>query len=71
LRSKIGKMIGPEYAKLTELLARARPEIRLRVPDAGRRKVLHYRILNSDILDRLKRNDVAGAKRRLREIIGS
>jgi siroheme synthase-like protein len=63
LRSKIGKMIGPEYAKLTE--------IRLRIPDAGRRKALHYRILNSDILDCLKRNDVAGAKRRLRQIIGS
>jgi siroheme synthase-like protein len=71
LRSKIAKMIGPEYAKLTELLARARPEIRLRVPDAGQRKAIHYRILNSDILDRLKRNDVAGAKRRLKDIIGS
>src|SRR5215471_20346769 len=57
LRRKVAKIIGPEYAKLAELLSQARPEIRLRVPDAGRRKALHHRILNSDIIDRLKRND--------------
>jgi siroheme synthase-like protein len=71
LRRKIGRIIGPEYAKLTQLLSKARPEIRRRVPDAEQRKVLHYRILNSDILDRLKRNDTAGAERLLREIIES
>ena len=70
LRRRIGKIIGPEYAKLTKLLSRARPEIRRRVPDAGERKSLHYRILNSDILELIKRNDLAGAERRLREIIG-
>jgi precorrin-2 dehydrogenase / sirohydrochlorin ferrochelatase len=69
LRRKIGKIIGPEYAQLSELLSRARPEIRFQVPDPLRRKALHYRILKSDILDRLKRNDRAGAERRLREII--
>jgi siroheme synthase-like protein len=71
LRQKIASAIGPEYAKLAELLSQARPEIRRRVPDSSRRKELHYRILNSDIMDCLKRNDSAGAKRRLREIIES
>ena len=71
LRRKVAKIIGPEYAKFAELLSQARPEIRLRVPDAGRRKALHYRILKSDIMDRLRRNDSAGAERRLREIIES
>jgi len=71
LRRKIGRIIGPEYAKLTQLLSEARPEIRRRVPDADQRKALHYRILNSDIMDRLKRNDSAGAERRLKEIIES
>ena len=71
LRRKIGKIIGPEYAKLTQLLSKARPEIRRRVPDSEQRKALHYRILKSDIMDRLKRNDAAGAERRLREIIES
>jgi siroheme synthase-like protein len=71
LRRKIGRIIGPEYAKLAQLLSKARPEIRSRVPDAEQRKALHYRILTSDIIGRLKRNDNAGAERRLREIIES
>ncbi len=71
LRRKIARIIGPEYAKLAELLSRARREIRGRVPDVQQRKALHYRILNSDIMDRLKRNDREGAERRLKEIIES
>jgi siroheme synthase-like protein len=71
LRRKIAGFIGPEYAKLAAFLSEARPEIRRLVPDQARRKALQYRILDSDIMDRLKRNDSAGAKRRLREIIES
>jgi precorrin-2 dehydrogenase/sirohydrochlorin ferrochelatase len=71
LRQKIGEIIGPEYAKLAELLSRVRPEIQRRIPDEVQRKALHHRILNSDIMDQLKRNDRAGAERRLREIIES
>jgi precorrin-2 dehydrogenase/sirohydrochlorin ferrochelatase len=71
LRRTIAEIIGPEYAQLAQLLSRARREIRERIPDAAQRKALHYRILNSDIMDRLKRNDEAGAERRLKEIIES
>ena len=71
LKQKIEKVIGPEYAKLAELLSQARPEIRQRVPEQEERKALHYRILNSDIIERLKRDDMAGAERRLKEIIES
>ena len=71
LRSKISHLIGPEYARLAKLLSEARSEIRRRVPDESDRKALHYRILDSDIMDRLKENDTAGAERRLREIIES
>jgi precorrin-2 dehydrogenase/sirohydrochlorin ferrochelatase len=71
LRSEIETLIGPEYAQLAELMAQARLEIRRRIPDAEQRKAIHYRILNSDIIERLKRNDVAGARRRLQEIIES
>jgi len=71
LRRKIAKTIGPEYAKLAALMAGARSEIRRRVPDQEQRKALHYRILNSDIMDRLRRDDNAGAERRLKEIIES
>jgi precorrin-2 dehydrogenase/sirohydrochlorin ferrochelatase len=71
LRNMVAGIIGPEYAQLAELLAQVRPEIRRRIPDVDRRKALHYRILNSDIIERLKRNDGEGAKRRLKEIIES
>ena len=71
LRSKICRLVGPEYGRLAELLSEARPEIRRRIQDEGERKALHYRILDSDIIDRLKQNDTAGAERLLREIIES
>ena len=71
LRQKIGQIIGPEYAEFARLLARTRPEIQRRVPDIEERKALQYRILNSDIMDRLRQNDSEGAERRLREIIES
>src|SRR5262245_8004765 len=71
LRNKIAGIIGPEYSELAEMLQEVRPEIRRRIPDAEERKALHYRILDSDIIDRLKRNDREGAKRRLKELIES
>ena len=43
-------------AYLEALLSEARQEIRQRVADEEERKALHYRILNSDIMDHLKRN---------------
>jgi siroheme synthase-like protein len=71
LRDRIAQMIGPEYARLAELLSRVRPEIRRRIPGIAERKALHYRILDSDIIERLKRDDSVGAERRLKEIIES
>lgn len=71
LRQKISQVIGPEYERLTRLLAAARPQIRQRIPEAEGRKALQYRILDSDIMSYLKANDIAGAERRLREIIES
>jgi siroheme synthase-like protein len=71
LRAKIAQLVGPEYAKLANLLSQARPEIRKRLPDQSDRKALQYRILDSDIMKYLKRDDIEGAQRRLREIIES
>lgn len=69
LRRKISGVIGPEYARLAELLSQIRPEIRSKVRTEGRRKDLHYRIIDSDIISLLKRDDIAPAERRLQEII--
>lgn len=69
LRGRFARMLGPEYARLIDLLAQYRPEIRRRVLDERDRKALHYRILDSDIITCLKSNDSDGAERRLRQII--
>ena len=69
LRGKLSQMLGPEYARLIALLARARPEIRRRVQGERDRKALHYKILDSDIIESLKQNDTDRAERRLRQII--
>jgi precorrin-2 dehydrogenase/sirohydrochlorin ferrochelatase len=69
LRRKISDIVGPEYARMAELLSRVRPEIHARVSGADRRKVLHYRILDSDIISLLKCKDTARAEDRLREIL--
>jgi siroheme synthase (precorrin-2 oxidase/ferrochelatase) len=71
LRQKIARLIGPEYGQLAQLLSEARPRIRKRIPGEAERKALQYRILDSDIMTYLKQNDMAGAERRLREIIES
>jgi siroheme synthase-like protein len=69
LRHKISGVIGPEYARLVELLSRARPEIRNRVATEKNRKDLHYRIIDSDITTLLKSDDIGPAERRLKQII--
>lgn len=69
LRRKIENVIGPEYERLLDLLAKARPEIRRRVKDEQDRKALHYRVLDSDVLTLLEKDDNDGAERRLKEII--
>jgi siroheme synthase-like protein len=71
IRLKISQVIGPEYALLATLLSEARPEIRRRIPTEEARKALHYKILDSDIMNRLKLNDTAGARRLLREMMES
>ncbi len=69
LRRKVSETVGPEYARLAELLSRVRPEIRGRVQGANSRKELHYRILDSDIVSLLESNQMARAKERLQQII--
>jgi precorrin-2 dehydrogenase/sirohydrochlorin ferrochelatase len=69
LRRKILGVIGPEYARLAELLSRARPEIRNRVATEKSRKNLHYRIIDSDMITLLKLEDIGPAERRLKQII--
>src|SRR5262245_5092574 len=69
LREKLSDMFGPEYGELLEMLSRARSEIQQRFPDEGDRKALHYRLLDSNLIGLLKRQDHEGAERLLRKMI--
>ena len=69
LRERLSEMLGREYEELLEVLARARPEIQRRFQDEDARKALHYRILESNLIDLLKRQDRESAERLLRELI--
>jgi precorrin-2 dehydrogenase/sirohydrochlorin ferrochelatase len=69
LRRKISRVIGPEYEQFSQLMVRARREIRSRVASERDRKELQYRIIDSDIIKLLRRNDREGAERRLHEMI--
>ena len=69
LRDKFARMLGPEYEQLMDMLAKARPEIRRRIPEERDRKALQYRLLNSDVLALLQQNDIGRAERLLQQII--
>ena len=69
LRRKISLVIGPEYGQFSQLMVRARREIRSRVASERERKELHYRIIDSDIIKLLRSNDREAAERRLNEMI--
>ncbi len=69
LREQLSDMFGPEYEQLLEMLSRTRSEIQRRFQEEHDRKALQYRILNSDVMRLLKRQDREGAERLLRQII--
>jgi siroheme synthase-like protein len=69
LREELLEVLGPEYEELLELLSKARSEIQRRFRDERDRKALHYRILESNLIDLLKRQDREGAERILKEMI--
>ncbi len=69
LRERIGRMIGPEYGALADVLGALRPSVAARVPDQRARLQLWYRIVDSDALDLLRRGDAPRAERRIADLI--
>jgi uroporphyrin-III C-methyltransferase/precorrin-2 dehydrogenase/sirohydrochlorin ferrochelatase len=69
LRERVARAIGPEYATLADMLGRLRPEVQARVPDARARTRLWYDIVDSDVLELIRRGDMDGAERRIGELI--
>ena len=69
LRDRIASWIGPEYDTLVTLLGSLRAEIAAREPDFKTRSRLWYRIVDSDVLDLVRRGDRAGAEALARRVI--
>ncbi|MEO8608789.1 MAG: bifunctional precorrin-2 dehydrogenase/sirohydrochlorin ferrochelatase [Chloroflexota bacterium] len=63
LRVRLEKSIGEEYAVLAKWLEQARPLVRSRVPVSADRAALWHRILDSTILDELRRGDTITARK--------
>ena len=65
LRRRVARLVGPAEARLCDLLGELRPELAARVPDARARTALWYRIVDSDVIEFVRRGDDEGAQRRI------
>ena len=61
--------LGSEYAELLRMLKDVRAELGARVADFSTRRALWYRIVDSDILDKLREGQTDEAERVLRAMI--
>ena len=71
LRQRIARLVGRAEARLCELLGELRPELAERVQDTRARTALWYAIVDSDVIDFVRRGDVEGARGRIEEVIQS
>ncbi|MCC6472218.1 MAG: siroheme synthase [Burkholderiales bacterium] len=69
LRDRIASWIGPEYDALLTLLATLREGIAAREPDIAGKARTWYWVVDSDVLDLVRRGDRAGAERLARELV--
>jgi precorrin-2 dehydrogenase / sirohydrochlorin ferrochelatase len=69
LREQLEREIGPEYAELLRMLKEVRGEIGERLVEFNARRALWYRIVDSDILDKLREDRRDEASRALRQMI--
>jgi len=69
LRQRVARLIGPAEARLCELLGELRPELAARVSDPHARTALWYRIVDSDVIEFVRRGDMEEARERIDELV--
>jgi len=69
LRQRVARLVGPAEARLCELLGELRPELAARVPDTRARTALWYRIVDSDVIEFVRRGDTEGARERIENLV--
>jgi siroheme synthase-like protein len=69
LRERLEREIGAEYAEFLRMLKEIRAEIGSRIADFSARRALWYRVIDSDILDKLRAGQRDEAERALRSML--
>ncbi|HBL27355.1 MAG TPA: hypothetical protein DD490_11025 [Acidobacteria bacterium] len=70
LRQWLESQLGEEYGRFLALAGSVRKDLARRQPDFATRKELWYRLIDSDVLDLLRRGDEVAAAGRFRDILG-
>lgn len=70
LREQLENLIGQEYGRFLELVGVLRLPLAKRYPDFEQRRALWYRLVDSDVLELLRRRDETAARQRIGEITG-
>lgn len=70
LRQRLERELGPQHARFLELAGAVRAPLLAARPDFEDRRERWYRLVDSDVLERLATGDEAGARRRFAEILG-
>lgn len=70
LRQWLEAQLGDEYGRFLSLAGSVRAPLARRWPDFGTRRELWYRLVDSDVLELLRRGDEDAAAGRFREILG-
>lgn len=69
LRQQFEREIGPEYGEMLAILREMRPEIASRIPQFSARRELWYRIVDSDVLEKLRAGQREAAMQLIRRMI--
>jgi len=70
LRQELETRLGAEHERFLELAGAVRAPLAARHPDLALRRELWYQLVDSDVLDLLRRGDEPAARRRFAEILG-
>ena len=70
LRQQLEKQIGEEHGRFLEMASAVRAPLALRHPDFEERRARWYRLIDSDVLELLRRGEEEAAYGRFSEILG-
>ena len=70
LREELEQTIGPEYEEFLEILKETRRRVQEEERDPERRRAIFERLVASDLLERLRRGDRAGAEAKIEALLG-